>query len=127
MDSFLRICVFMGTAMTFFPAHSLEVVCDQLKKNGERLSYTIAPAPSHRFQGNATLGTRSFPDFQLAQYKTSSRELFVMFDDPDSASYPVLKLEAYRYKKNSFLGKISQYQGPNKVSSIKVYCRVLDE
>lgn len=127
MDVFGKSLIWVFLGLYSIQVQALEVACDQLKKNGQRFSYTIAGAPSHRLQGNIMLGDVQIPNFQVAQYKTSHRELYLMLDDPDTFSYPVLKLEARRYwKKNKFLGELVQYRGNKKIGVSKVYCQILD-
>lgn len=100
------------------------VVCKPFKNNSNELSYVISDNPSRRLVGEINLGVDQFSGTQVAQYKTSNRELYLVLDDPETNSYPVLRLEANKYRKQQFIGKLTQYLGSVKISSSHVLCRL---
>jgi hypothetical protein len=109
-----------------------KVECFERNVAASVLSYNIKGAPSMRLDGGTSikLGAQEFFADQVAQYKATSRELYLVLDDAASNSFPLMRLDVdreghhFHMGRQVFEGKISIFSNTAPVDVKRVKCKV---
>lgn len=93
-------------------------------KFGKKLvvSYLISDNPSRRLASDIVNRGIAYSSGQVAQYKATNHEHFVVVDDPETASFPLFILQAYGIRKKTFFGQLITYENSKPKVKEKLYC-----
>lgn len=97
------------------------------KKNGPVVvSYQIQGTKSARLGSDVTINNQVISSFQVAQYKATGNELFLLLDDALTNTTPIYAFQARgRITKGLFSGSLTEYNAAGKpVSSKHLKCKL---
>lgn len=113
------------SVLLFLPTASLAETVSCFKDKARRqlvISYEISDNPSKRLAGDIVNRGVGYSSGQVAQYKATKHEHFVMVDDPDTASYPLFVVQAFGTRKIPYLGQLVTYENSKPKFREKIYC-----
>lgn len=115
----------VATILASSAANAAVVRCKEaLKKNAPVIvEFGYQNTSSARLQGPISINGAVVPSFQVAQYKVTGTDLFLLVDD-DTFSKPVQTFTAIRSGNNAYLGTLVSVASNGKSATKIVECKV---